>query len=250
MELNKDGYYKNKFYNLMKKGVIKEKYADKTKHTWPDKMPVHKYPKTYPDFFNLTNDQLLCLYQYVFSSAKTDETLSQLTEPITPIVEESGRYVWTEADRSYNGKKDDPDRIECDEFFLALFENDMDKVEKMNNIIYHDDFLKDGMFRKQLIKSSADLVTEITSKSFNTRVIRLSNTLIDGEPIQKIYVGADPDINLIYLAIREFLVEKNREIERNPLWADEVVEETKKKKVKVYFQELNHQNKESVKNIS
>ena len=82
MELNKDGFYKNKFYNLMNKGIIKEKYADKTDHTWPDKMTVHKYPKTYPDFSNLPNDQLLCLYQYVFPHTKTDIDLEKGENPV------------------------------------------------------------------------------------------------------------------------------------------------------------------------
>ena len=106
----------------------------------------------------------------------------------------------------------------------------MDKVEKMNNIIYKDDFLKDGAFRKQLIISSADLLTEIKSGSFKARVSKLANTLIDGEPlVQKIYVGADTEINLIYLTIRDFLLEKNKYIEKDPVWADDVVVETKKK---------------------
>jgi hypothetical protein len=57
--------------------------------------------------------------------------------------------------------------------------------------------------------------------------MKLANTLNDGEPLQKIYVGVDPDINLIYLTLREFLLEKNRDIEKYPLWADDVVEEKK-----------------------
>lgn len=95
--------------------------------------------------------------------------------------------------------------------------NDMDKVEKMNNIIYRDDFLKDGMFRKQLIINATDLAAEIESKAFDSRLDKLSNTLIDGEPIQKIYVGADPEMNLIYLTIREFLIEKNKSIVLYPI---------------------------------
>jgi hypothetical protein len=82
MELNKDGYYKNKFYNSMNKGVIKEQYANKSDHKWPDKMAVHKYPNTYPDFLNLTNDQLLCLYQYVFPHTKTDIDLEKGENPV------------------------------------------------------------------------------------------------------------------------------------------------------------------------
>ena len=148
----------------------------------------------------------------------SDDTTPIETDTTSNVVGESGRtWTWTDADRTFNGNKNDPDRIKCDEIFSSLFGNDMDKVEKMNNIIYRDDFLKDGMFRKQLIINAADLATEINSKAFHSRADKLSNTLIDGEPIQKIYVGADPEMNLTYLTIREFLIEKNKSIVRYPI---------------------------------
>jgi hypothetical protein len=106
-----------------------------------------------------------------------------LTGDTTSIVK-TDRYSWNDADRAFNGDKNDLDRIECDDLFTALFNIDMDKVKKMNDIIYHDDFLKDGMFRKQLIINASDLATEINSKAFESRVKKLSNTVIDGEPIQ------------------------------------------------------------------
>ena len=87
---------------------------------------------------------------------------------------------------------------------LPYFNNPVE-LKQLNNLIDNDTTIVKQMFRKQLIKSSVDLVIEINSGSFNTRVIRLSNTSIDGEPIQKIYIGADPEINLIYLAIVLFI---------------------------------------------
>ena len=103
IELNKDGKYASVYLELMNgykdknkndvKGHLEKKTFDhKTKHKWSEKVSGFKKPNIHPIFTVFTNDQLLCLYQHVFSSAKTDQTLSQLTEPTnqklpTPVEE-------------------------------------------------------------------------------------------------------------------------------------------------------------------
>ena len=86
IELNKDGKYASTYLNLMNvykytekkekkeyKGHLEKKTFDnKTKNKWPEKVSGFKNPNKHPNFTLFTNDQLLCLYQHVFSSAKTD----------------------------------------------------------------------------------------------------------------------------------------------------------------------------------